>query len=388
MAAIIIAALSLAGCNLFVSLFDNNHSPVANAGDDIEVEVGTLTEIDGSGSSDPDGDPLSFVWEVSGIPERSEVTTNSLSDRFMEKAVFVPDVEGTFVIRLTVGDGSENDHDTVSVFAVRDIPVTPTPPDVPTPVSTSEPATSPAPTEPSTVTPYPSGQPTGPVITPEPSPLNAAAIYLFEGTLDDSSGNENHGTAHGTGQFTAGRFQTPVMAYGFDGSSAWIDCGNGSSLDFNDAISIVLWCAPGDASFHTILDMMSPDGSAGYALTIRNREVSFLRHGTTIVTGDTSAYRPNQWIFIAVTWEPGVSPPKMYIGGLSAPIPAEPVIGTDMDPWIVANVPLHIGLERNGTAYFNGIIDDLVIYNAALTEEMISVWYSNTKAGRISVKKE
>ena len=39
-----------------------NHAPVANAGSDQNVSVGTLVTLNGSGSSDADGDSLSFTW--------------------------------------------------------------------------------------------------------------------------------------------------------------------------------------------------------------------------------------------------------------------------------------------------------------------------------------
>jgi len=39
-----------------------NHAPVARAGSDVEVAEGALAAIDGSTSSDPDGDPLRHQW--------------------------------------------------------------------------------------------------------------------------------------------------------------------------------------------------------------------------------------------------------------------------------------------------------------------------------------
>ena len=47
----------------------NNQSPEADAGDDQTVNTNTLVTLDGSGSSDPDGDlPLSYHWMQTGGP--------------------------------------------------------------------------------------------------------------------------------------------------------------------------------------------------------------------------------------------------------------------------------------------------------------------------------
>ncbi len=49
-----------------VAVTTENSPPVANAGPDQSVFVGTTVTLDGSASSDADGDPLSFLWSLTG----------------------------------------------------------------------------------------------------------------------------------------------------------------------------------------------------------------------------------------------------------------------------------------------------------------------------------
>jgi len=92
-----------------------NHPPIANAGPDQMVEAtspsGASVTLNGSGSSDPDGDPLTYNWTgpfgaVSGV---SNTVTIPL---------------GTYTVTLTVNDGHATATDTVDI-TVRDT----TPPD-------------------------------------------------------------------------------------------------------------------------------------------------------------------------------------------------------------------------------------------------------------------
>lgn len=78
-----------------------NRAPVVNAGPDQTVTVGTLVTLDGSKSSDPDGDPLAFQWRFVSQPEGS---TAELTDADKAQAKFTPDVVGEYIIELVVTD--------------------------------------------------------------------------------------------------------------------------------------------------------------------------------------------------------------------------------------------------------------------------------------------
>jgi hypothetical protein len=94
---------------------ENNTPPVADAGPDQAVPMGTTVDLDGNASADADGDTLSYFWILTSMPAES---TASLTGSATAGPSFVADLAGVYEAELVVNDGTvDSPPDTVSVTA-------------------------------------------------------------------------------------------------------------------------------------------------------------------------------------------------------------------------------------------------------------------------------
>jgi hypothetical protein len=86
--------------SIYASLY--NAAPVAYAGNNQSVSIGSVVTLDGTNSSDADRDTLTYKWTIGSIPSSSGAT---LSSAFSPNPKFTADVAGTYSFILTVNDG-------------------------------------------------------------------------------------------------------------------------------------------------------------------------------------------------------------------------------------------------------------------------------------------
>ena len=95
-----------------------NNAPVADAGPDQTIDAGDAVSLDGSGSSDPDGDTLTYAWTQTSGPSVTLSDASSANPGFT-----APNADATLVFSLTVNDGTaDSAADTVAITVVAPDP--------------------------------------------------------------------------------------------------------------------------------------------------------------------------------------------------------------------------------------------------------------------------
>ena len=94
-----------------------NARPVADAGPDQSVLVGETVILDGAGSRDDDGDALTVAWSFESVPSGSGAELSGIDTT---RPSFAADVAGSYVVTLSVFDGTREARDSVSVVATAE----------------------------------------------------------------------------------------------------------------------------------------------------------------------------------------------------------------------------------------------------------------------------
>ncbi len=96
-----------------------NMPPIANAGSNQRVSKGMEVTLDGTGSSDPDGDnsALIYLWERTAGPTEVTLSNEAASQPTFTIPTVIPTNPASYTFRLTVNDGQESSAPaTVRIF--------------------------------------------------------------------------------------------------------------------------------------------------------------------------------------------------------------------------------------------------------------------------------
>jgi PKD repeat protein len=91
-------------CMVFVTQASGNSAPIANAGSDQTVPVNTEVDFDGSGSYDPDSDPLMYYWDFNDGNSSGWMNSSYVNHTYASP--------GYYYVKLSVTDGPLISNDT------------------------------------------------------------------------------------------------------------------------------------------------------------------------------------------------------------------------------------------------------------------------------------
>ena len=217
------------------------------------------------------------------------------------------------------------------------------------------------------------------------------AWYPFNGNANDESGNGFNGTVYGA-SLAADRANNTNKAYYFDGTDDFIWASFLSPLNGSQQSSVSMWVYSDLNSpygYGTIFGHWKNNGQyngpIGEQITIINDgNINFSLIGGQGTNSVNQNVQAGLWQFITITFNgslPITERISLYInGGFSQNI-------------LMSNAPAQIGVQATRTyigaacgpdgvddawAHFRGVLDDIAIYNRALTQSEITALYTAT----------
>jgi len=212
--------------------------------------------------------------------------------------------------------------------------------------------------------------------TPAAPPLsqNLMAAYAFnEGTgssVPDASGHGNSGTLSNTTWTTSGKYGN---ALAFNGTSATVNIPDSASLHLTTGMTLEAWVYPTNVAGAWRDVIMK--GSDEYYLEATSSAGPPATGGKTIggaLTG-SSALPANTWSHLAGTYDGTTL--RLYVNG------AEVASRAQTGSIATTTNPLQIGGDSFFGQYFQGMIDEVRVYNRALTPAEIQTDMNTPVAG-------
>jgi fibronectin type 3 domain-containing protein len=203
---------------------------------------------------------------------------------------------------------------------------------------------------------------------PPPPPPGLVASYNFNAgtgtTLADSSGNANTGTITGATWSTAGK---NGGALSFNGTSNYVQVADSASLDLTTGMTLEAWVRPSalGTAWRTVLFKTQTGGFVYtlYANQDTTRPVGQVNIGGEINAIGSAALGLNAWSHLAATFDGSAL--RVYVNGS--------LVATTV---ITGSIPISTGVLRIGGnsvwgEWYAGLMDDVRIYNRALTQAQI-----------------
>ena len=201
-------------------------------------------------------------------------------------------------------------------------------------------------------------------------------------TVYDSTDNNNDGTWSGNGtHWATGKYGTAGQ---FNGTDDYVNAGNGASLNVTNAITVEAWIKM--SAYHASTyscpvskanNIGTPVWARGYDFEVTNVGGATFRLGNTVhnVGSSFGTVSLSTWYHLVGTWD-GTTV-RTYLNGVQ-------VDSNVFDGPIYTTKSLYLGnLDNNFDHPFNGLIDDVRIYNYARTADEIRLDYNAGFAAKV-----
>jgi len=203
-----------------------------------------------------------------------------------------------------------------------------------------------------------------------------AGYWSFDeggGTIaNDASGNNNHGTLANGPKWTQGKNGGALQ---FDGKDDYVNCGDSSSLDITDEITIETWIKPETDSVSYVAAKEILEGETWYGYRLDQYTGNIVR-ADIWTDGDqgrlSGAISLNSWNHIVVVYSKNEEITRLYVNGI-----LKDDDYTTGDIRTASSRNLFVGNSNSLQYQFNGAIDEVKIYNRALSEAEVRYHYNH-----------
>ena len=193
---------------------------------------------------------------------------------------------------------------------------------------------------------------------------NLVAAYAFDegsgSAANDTSGNGNHGTINQAAWAATGRYG---RALSFNGTSSMVTVPDAPGLDATSAVTVEAWVNPVTSSNWRSVVMKESASGLAYALYAsddRGLPGGYANLGSADLNATGVATIPaGTWSHLAMTFDGSTI--RLYVNGTE--VSSTPASGA----LITTGSPLRIGGNAVWGEFFQGLIDEIRIYNRVLT---------------------
>jgi hypothetical protein len=204
-------------------------------------------------------------------------------------------------------------------------------------------------------------------VTVSASGTGLVAAYSFNetsGTTVTSTTGSNNGTISGATRTSAGRFG---RALSFDGINDRVNINDSNSLDLTNGMTLEAWVRPTALSSWQTVILKERPGNLVYSLyanTNTNRpSIEIATSSAYSIQTGSSQLAINTWTHLAATYDGATL--RIYVNGIQTGSKA--VTGN----MLTSTGALRIGGNAVWGEWFAGLIDEVRIYNRALSQAQI-----------------
>lgn len=194
---------------------------------------------------------------------------------------------------------------------------------------------------------------------------------ITNGTVADTSGLANDGSIQGNPQVVSG---PSGSALDFNGSSDFVQVADSSSLDVTDQITLAAWIRPERNGTQYVIKKATYGETDGFELSLSSSGSIFVRFNQASERNahrlDSSINYPTDgstWLHVVATYDGNTI--KLYINGQ--------LDSSKADQFEIAtnDLALAFGAESDGYRAYSGSLDDVAIYDRALSAEEVQALY-------------